>query len=273
MCGAFLFLMGLLVYLPKGTKGSHVCPNWRDKRTKGSYINELVASLTDITVKRNIEKILLGIILISLVSCETKSPSANKNSHKINANKTRITKDTFKISESKNQIDNPVNEYLTEQLEPIRKNFKKLNSIENGNWSSLVTKELDGTNEGGEVTYYHWNNDLDKIVAKEYGETFQVLTEYYFLNGKISFVFQKALKYNRPIYHDSIAMKEMKDNEVFDITKAEIIEERNYFDKGKLIHQLNSEDCGSPMADDFLQAEQKRILQKLTRILKLEKEK
>jgi hypothetical protein len=231
-----------------------------------------VASLTDITVKRNIKKILLGIILISLTSCETKSQSNKKNFDNKSAIKTSVIKDSFIIAESKNQIDNPVNEYLTEQLEPIRKNFKRLNSIDNENWSSLVTKELDGTNEGGEVVYYHWNNELDKIVAKEYGETFQVLTEYYFINNKISFVFQKELKYNRPIYYDSIAMKEMKDNEVFDIAKAEIIEERNYFDKGKLIHQLSSEDCGSPMAEDYLQAEQKRILKKLDRILKLEKE-
>ena len=231
-----------------------------------------MASLTDITVKIKIEKILLGIILISLTSCETKTQSDKKNFYNKIAIKTNVIKDSFKIVESKNQIDNPGNEYLTEKLKPIRENFKRLNSIDNGNWSSLVTKELDGTNEGGEVTYYHWNNELDKIIAKEYGETFQVLTEYYFLNGKISFVFQKALKYNRPVYHDSIAMKEMKDDEVFDIAKSEIIEERNYFDKGKLIHQLSSEDCGSPMSEDYLQVEQKRILKKLDRILKLEKE-
>lgn len=224
-------------------------------------------------MKRNIEKIFLGIILISLAGCETKKQSVNKNFDNINSNKTSIVKDSFKIAESKNQNDNPVNEYLTEKLKPIRENFKRLNSIDKGNWSSLVTKELDGTNEGGEVTYYHWNNELDKIVAKEYGETFQVLTEYYFLNGKISFVFQKALKYNRPVYHDSIAMKEMNDNEAFDITKSEIVEERNYFDKEKLIHQLGSEDCGSHMTNEYLQAEQKRILKKMNRILKLENEK
>lgn len=221
-------------------------------------------------MKRNIEKIFLGIILISLAGCETKKQSVNKNFDNINSNKTSVVKDTFKIAESKNQNDNPVKEYLTEKLKPIRENFKRLNSIDKGNWSSLVTKELDGTNEGGEVTYYHWNNELDKIVAKEYGQTFQVLTEYYFLNGKISFVFQKVLKYNRPVYHDSIAMKEMNDNEAFDITKSEIVEERNYFDKEKLIHQLSSEDCGSPMTNEYLQAEQKRILQKMNRILKLE---
>lgn len=228
-----------------------------------------MASLKDITVNRNIEKILLGLILISFTSCETKSQIDNRNFDK----KTSVIKDNFKIAVSKNQIDNPANEYLTEILKPIRENFKRLNSIDNGNWSSLVTKELVGTNEGGEVTYYHWNNELDKIVAKECGESFQVFTEYYFLNGKISFVFQKALKYNRPIYHDSIAIKEINDNEVFDIAKSEVKEERNYFDKGKLIHQLSSEDCGSPMSEDYLQEEQVRILRKLDRILKLEKEK
>ena len=132
-----------------------------------------MASLTVVTVKRNIEKILLGLILISFTSCETKSQIDNKNFDK----KTNVIKDSFKIAVSNNQIDNPVNEYLTEILKPIIENFKRLNSIDNGNWSSLVTKELDGTNECGEVTYYHWNNEFDKIVAKEYGESFQVLTE------------------------------------------------------------------------------------------------
>ena len=83
----------------------------------------------DIPLKRNIEKIFLGIILISLAGCETKKQSVNKNFDNINSNKTSIVKDSFKIAESKNQNDNPINEYLAEKLKPIRENFKRLNSI------------------------------------------------------------------------------------------------------------------------------------------------
>jgi hypothetical protein len=218
-----------------------------------------------------LEIILFGIILNSWTSCETKTQSGKENSNEIVPNKTSTEKDSFKIAESKNQIDNPINEYMKVQLNPIRENFKRLNSIDDRNWSSIVTKEFDGTNEGGEVTYYHRNAELDIIVVKEYGQTFQVLSEYFFLHRSISFVFEKAYKYNRPVYLDSIAMMEMNDNKIVDISKADIVEERNYFDKGKLIHQLSSVGDGSRMAKEYLCTEQKRILSKMNRILKLEK--
>ena len=221
-------------------------------------------------MKRNLEKILLGIILTSLTSCETKTQSANKNSDKINVAKTSTIKDSFKIAESKNQIDNPVNEYLTEKLKPIRENFKRLNSIDYANWSNVESKYLEGSNEGGEVTYYNWNDKLSKIITKEFGETYQVLTEYYLLDNKLSFVFQKGLKYNRSIWKNK---PESSDKEVFDIEKSEIVEKRSYFDKGKLIHQLNSEDCGSPMSEGYLQEEQVEIDKNFERILKIKNEK
>jgi len=66
-------------------------------------------------------------------------------------------------------------------------------------------------------------------------------------------------------------MMEMNDNKIVDISKAEIVEERNYFDKGKLIHQLSSVGDGSQMAKEYLCTEQKRILEKMDRILNLEK--
>lgn len=46
-----------------------------------------MASLTDRTMKRKFEKIILGIILISLTNCESKTQNANNNSDKIIANK------------------------------------------------------------------------------------------------------------------------------------------------------------------------------------------
>jgi hypothetical protein len=220
-------------------------------------------------MERRSENIILGLILFLLVSCEKKTQSANEILDITNSTKSQTTKDSFKITESKNQIDNPVNEFLTEKLKPIRDNFKKINSITTDNWSSIQTKSLEGTTEGGEATYYYWNADLSKIITKEYGETFQVLTEYYFLNKNLSFVFEKTLKYNRPIYWDKKRMKENNDTEVFDFERSEITEDRNYFEKGKLIHQLSSEDCGAPMSDEYLKVEQKRILSNFEKIMKL----
>lgn len=219
-------------------------------------------------MKTKIHKILIGILLFLIVSCETKTQSINKKSAKI-----KVCKTSKLITESKNQIDVPANDTLSTILKPIRENFRRLNSIEFENWSSVVTKEMEGTTEGGEVTFYHWNAELDKIVTKEYGETFQVLTEYYFLKGNISFVFQKTLKYNRPIYQNSAVMKEINDNEAFDLSKSKITEERFYFENGKLIFQLSSKNNLHPLTNEYLKTEQKRILTKLNGILKLENDK
>ena len=136
-----------------------------------------------------------------------------------------------------------------------------------------MTKDLESTNEGGDVTYYYLNKNLEKIVMKEFGETFQVLTEFYLLDKTISFVFEKSLKYNRPIYQDGSAMKQMNEDQVFNFDKSEIIEERSYFEKEMLINQLNNQDCGSPFIDDYLKGEQIRIVNKYNRILKLEESK
>jgi hypothetical protein len=219
-------------------------------------------------MERKPKIIILGIILFLLVCCEKKTQSAKIFLDATNSTKTQTVKDSFKITESKNKIDNPVNEFLTEKLKPIRNNYKKINSIKTDNWSSIQTKSLDGITEGGEATFYYLNSELCKIVSKEYGETFQVLTEYYFLNKNLSFVFEKTLKYNRPIYYDKKRMKENNDTELFDIKKSEIIEDRNYFENGTLIHQLNSEDCGAPMSEEYLKEEQKRILDDYEMIMK-----
>ena len=216
--------------------------------------------------------LLLVFLIFNLFACKNgqqkKSYIEQNNKNKIN---TKFLKDSFKIAETFNQIDQPTNKFLTEKLKLIRGNFKRINSIKIDNWSSVVTKNLDNTNEGGEVTYYHFNNNLDKIITKEYAETFQVMTEYYLLNGELSFVFQKELKYNRPIYYDSLEMKEMNDKEAFHIDKSEIEEYRSYFENGKLISQIGNQDFGSPFSEEYLMKEQKRISNSFDMLIKLEK--
>lgn len=175
--------------------------------------------------------------------------------------------DTIQLRETFNEEDLPVNEYLTERLKPIRANFIRINSITN--WTSIDTKELGETTEGGEARYYYQNRQLEKIVTRHFGETFQQLTEYYLMDGQLSFVFEKSYKYNRPMYYDTKAMKENNDTEAFDFDKSEIIEDRSYFDKGKLLHQINNQDGGSPFADDYLVEEQKRIKTDFEKLIKL----
>jgi hypothetical protein len=178
-----------------------------------------------------------------------------------------LKRDTVELKETFNEEDLPVNEYLTERLKPIRANFKRINSITN--WTTVNETDLWETTEGGKAKFYSLNGQLEKIATRHFGETFQQLTEYYLLNGQLSFVFEKSYKYNRPMYYDSTSMKENNDTVAFEFEKSEIIEDRSYFDNGKLLHQLNSQDCGSPFADDYLLEEQKRIKTDFEKLIKL----
>lgn len=197
--------------------------------------------------------------------------AASTVSDTITANNNLVTTDTVELKETFNEEDLPVNEYLTDRLKPIRANFKRINSITN--WTSIETEELSESTEGGEAKIYYQNGQLEKIVTRHYGETFQLLTEYYLMNGQLSFVFEKRHKYNRPLYYDIKAMKENNDTEAFDFDKSEIIEKRSYFENGKLLHQINNQDCGSPFANDYLLEEQKRIKTYFDKLIRQTKKK
>ncbi|HFK5509690.1 TPA: hypothetical protein ACGZ9U_003726 [Elizabethkingia anophelis] len=193
-----------------------------------------------------------------LFSQNTKAPQEKHIVHQYN---------TIQAKASFNKEDIPVNEYLTDKLKPIRDNFKRINSIEK--WSVIKQQDLFESAEGGEAKYYYQKNKLEKIITRIFGESGQTLTEYYLLNGQLSFVYEKNYKYNRPLYYDTKAMKENNDTEAFDFDKSEITENRGYFVNGKLIHILNSEDCGAPFSSDYIAEEQKSILSEFSKLLKL----
>ena len=194
-------------------------------------------------------------LFVGCNSTQQKDTDLVKQSANTNLNTLHI--DKLALKETFQQEDTAYNEYLAARLKPIRENFKRINSI--AKWTSTEKKALEESTEGGEATFYYSTGVLEKIVTRHFGETFQQLTEYYLLKGQLSFVFEKSYKYNRPIYYDSGSMKENKDNQAFDFEKSEITEDRNYFNNGKLIHQVNNQDCGSPFADEYLLNEQKRI--------------
>lgn len=180
--------------------------------------------------------------------------------------------DTIRIKESYKEKDTDANEYLKDRLKPIQYNFKRINSITN--WTSIKKQNIEGESaEGGEATYYYKNKRLEKIMARHYGEMGQTLVEYYLLNGKLSFVFEKDYKYNRPLFYDVKAMKENNDTEAFDFEKSEIMETRNYFEKGNLIHIVNSQDCEAPFSGSYMSEEEKSIKEDFKRLLKLSQEK
>lgn len=180
-------------------------------------------------------------------------------------------KDVEEIKISENEIDKPINEYLTQKLIPIRENFKRINSTEN--WTEIKQIDIWESTEGGFVNFYFQENKLEKIITRHFGETAQKLAEYYLLNGELSFVYEKLYKYNRSIYWDLKAKEENNDTEVFNFEKSEIMEDRSYFTDGKLLHQINNQDCGSPFASDYLLEEQERLLTEFKNLIKLIKKK
>ncbi len=216
---------------------------------------------------------ILTLATVFSISCGTDNKSKIETKTDTTTTKTVIKADSLKrdkveLKETFNQEDLPVNEYLTEKLNPIRTNFKRINSI--ASWTTIKTNDIWETTEGGKAKFYYLNGQLEKITTRHFGDTFQLLTEYYLLNKQLSFVFAKLYKYNRPMYYDSKSMKENNDTETFDFEKSEIIEDRSYFENGKLLHQLNNQDCGSPFENDYLLEEQKRIKTDYEKLLKLE---
>lgn len=206
---------------------------------------------------------------VFFVSCSSGNQESNIKNETAIATADSVSDEYDSLKESTATEDIPANEYMAERLKPSRANFKKINSI--SNWRSVEVKELRETTEGGEARFYTNNGDLQKIVVRQFGETFQKQTEYYLLDGKISFVIETSHKYNRPIYYDSSAMKANGDDETFNLTKAKIIEDRSYFEDGKLLHQLSNQDCGAPFEEEYLQQEQKRILTNFRNVIALVK--
>ncbi len=180
----------------------------------------------------------------------------------------RIKKDTAKIKAAFCEDDIAANEYLKDRLKPIRTNFKRINSITQ--WTSVLKKDIEGESaEGGEATFFFKGKRLEKVLARHYGEMGQALIEYYLMNGQLSFVFQKDYKYNRPMFYDIKAMKENNDTEAFDFNKSEIMENRNYFEKGHLFHIVNSQDCGAPFSSEYMAEEEKSIQDDFKRLMEL----
>lgn len=199
------------------------------------------------------------LILITGVACsDNESVKETEHTEISMSEKTeKKIRDSVELTISANQEDLLENEYLLEKLEPIRANFKRINSIQK--WTTVNKHELWESSEGGDAAFYYLDGQLEKIIVREYGEIGQVLTEYYFLNSQLSFVFEKSFQYDSHIT-----------DETFRFDNWEITEVRSYFKSEKLIHQLNNQDCGSPFSSDYLKQEEGRIIADLTRLIRME---
>ncbi len=112
----------------------------------------------------------------------------------------------------------------------IRTQYKAVNEL----CKKITPISLDADNEsteGGELLGYKGEEAIIKIQSTYYGETGKLVTEYYYNEASLFFVFSSSFDYNVPIY----------DTESFDLSKSVIIENRYYFKDAKLIKWLDRE--------------------------------
>lgn len=155
-------------------------------------------------------------------------------------------KEKHLLQETFNETDIPRTEYRIEKLKPIRENFKRINSI--SEWDSIQTRVV---STSGKVKFYYADKRLQKVIVRSGEGVNEELTEYYLLKGELSFVYEK--------YFEKFPSME----------KPEIVETKYYFEKGKLLHMINSHDCGTPFSDDYVLTEEKRLKKKFEQLMKL----
>ena len=127
------------------------------------------------------------------------------------------------------QIKKDSNEYEQYVRNIVRSNFTRINNIKRWQKTEKVTK--DGlSSEGGEVTYFYSEKGLEKILIELMGESGKSVTEFYFLNKALSFIYEVDYTYNMPIYMDG-----------FDQKKTKKIERRYYFKENEYFRYLTSE--------------------------------
>lgn len=175
--------------------------------------------------------------------------------------------DTIQREENLN-YKNRIKKDLYKQIELIRLNFKQINSIHS--WDNIIVKELWETVEGGEAKYFYKGGKLKKIITRQFGDTFQLVTEYYLKNGELSFVFEKLYQYNEPIDYKKIDVEVRNEVEIYDLKKVEIVEIRSYFENQKMLKQLNSQDTDLTSFLSYLLEEQMRIKMNFGKLMKLE---
>ncbi len=160
--------------------------------------------------------------------------------------------------------DSSVKEKDSVQL--IKENFLKINAIKK--WDSVVSKNLWLSLEGGYVNFYYKDGDFKKALVRYYGEMYQQITEYYFLENKLSFIYDKYYHYNVPMYLDSASAAKDGYDLFFNIDSSRIEETRSYLEKGKLFKIISNKENPQALTDDYRKSEQAKIDKNLSQLLK-----
>jgi len=94
--------------------------------------------------------------------------------------------------------------------------------------------------EGAEVTLFRTGEELKKISAKIYGETFKGTSEFYFSGGELIFQYDRVSRYDTQI---GLAKP---------VKVVRIEQYRSYFDKGKMFRLQIGNRVIEPGTDDFI---------------------
>ncbi|HRP55549.1 hypothetical protein [Agriterribacter sp.] len=141
------------------------------------------------------------------------------------------------------------------------KNTRSIDSvvaaIDRHNWTKTDTTSREVSLEGGFAVRYYHNDQLQKIAATLYGETYREEKTYYLSGRTLLFVLEKTWRYNRPVTYDSASMKVNNDNEAFDPEKSTVLEQKNYFSNGHLFRRV---DETGAVITTRLYAEEQRII-------------
>jgi hypothetical protein len=166
------------------------------------------------------------------------------------------------------------NESKKDKLKRIKENTKRIDLIKE--WSAINKRALTETAKGGAAEYYYLYGQLEKIVTHQFDKTFQLFTEYYLLNGQLSFVSEKIQIYNcsYTMSEDSLNWIENKDLIVSDTEYSKFRYYKDYFEKGELIDQVTLDHCTySPFDSEWLMARYKRRQTDFDELIKLVKKK
>jgi len=127
-----------------------------------------------------------------------------------------------------------------EILKKIRAEYKIIQANLTS-YKKIYAKSDTESTEGGEVISFFDKNEIKLIKTISYWETGKNITQYYFKNQKLFFVFDQNFKYNRPIYWDKKKSKENGDSEYFNPKKTKISADRYYFDNENLFLWLDND--------------------------------
>lgn len=113
---------------------------------------------------------------------------------------------------------------VEEKVKAIRAKYAEIEKGLKG-CRQVKREVLDESAEGGELTAYFEDSNLRKLSVRLFGETGNVLEEFYFAEGKVIFVFRGDTRFTAP-------------NSGAVMSKTE---QRFYFAEDKLIRWLNPE--------------------------------